>query len=134
MDDPRFVHVRMRGSTPPNVYDLKLRERLFHGVRAIRLNPVDENKMYGRDGILAHSYMLGSSGQSNGCVSFKDYSKFLNAFLKGEVDRMVVVANLNNAPLGVTPIRTARAPKVRRWHVADSGLTTAKAAPSIDQW
>jgi hypothetical protein len=133
MDDPRFVHVRMRGSTPPNVYDLKLRERLFHGVKAIRLNPVDEDKMFGRDGILAHSYMLGSNGQSNGCVSFKDYPKFLNAFLKGEVDRMVVVANLNNAPLGVTPIRTARASKVRRWHVADSSAT-AKATPSIDQW
>jgi hypothetical protein len=134
MDDPRFVHVRMRGATPPNVYDLKLRESLFHGVRAIRLNPVDEDKMFGRDGILAHSYMLGSNGQSNGCVSFKDYPKFLNAFLKGEVDRMVVVANLNNAPLGVTPIRTARATKVRRWHVADTSVTAARAKPSIDQW
>src|SRR5262245_39095588 len=40
MDNPRHVHVRMQGATPPNVYNLTLRERLFHGVRAIRLNPL----------------------------------------------------------------------------------------------
>src|SRR5262249_60620304 len=40
MDNARHVHVRMQGATPPNVYNLTLRERLFHGVRAIRLNPV----------------------------------------------------------------------------------------------
>ena len=57
-DDPRFVHVKMQGATPPNVYDLKLREAFF-GVRAIRLTPVTGSKMFGRDGILAHSYMLG---------------------------------------------------------------------------
>lgn len=91
MDDPKYVHVRMRGATPPNVYDLTMREQLFHGVRAIRLNPVHEHKMFGRDGMLAHTYMLGPNGQSNGCVSFKDYDKFLQAFLRGEVDRLVVV-------------------------------------------
>ena len=98
MDDPRFVKVRMRGPTPPNVYDLTLREEIFHGVRAIRLNPVDEDKMYGRAGMLAHSYMLGPNGQSNGCVSFKDYDKFLRAFERGLVDRMVVVTHLDAAP------------------------------------
>ena len=69
MDSPRHVHVRMRGATPPNVYNLTLRERLFHGVRALRLNPVDGSRMYGRAGILAHSYLLGPNGQSHGCVS-----------------------------------------------------------------
>lgn len=98
MDDPRYIRVRMRGPTPPNVYTLTMREKLFHGVRAIRLNPVDESKMFGRDGMLAHTYMLGPNGQSNGCVSFKNYDKFLRAFLNGEVDRMVVVAGLNGAP------------------------------------
>jgi hypothetical protein len=93
LDNPQYVHVRMRGPTPPNVYDLTLREELFHGVRAIRLNPVDDNKMFGRDGMLAHTYMLGPNGQSNGCVSFRDYQKFLQAFLRGEVDRLVVVPN-----------------------------------------
>ncbi len=98
MDDPRYINVKSRGPTPPNVYDLTLREELFHGVRAIRLNPVDDGKMFGRDGILAHTYMLGPNGQSNGCVSFSDYPAFLNAFLRGEVDRIVVVEHLQNAP------------------------------------
>ena len=98
IDDPRYIKVRMRGPTPPNVYDLTLRKRLFHGVRAIRLNPVNENKMFGRAGMLAHTYMLGPNGQSNGCVSFKHYNKFLRAFQKGEIDRMVVVRNLDEAP------------------------------------
>jgi hypothetical protein len=98
MDDPRYVKVRMRGPTPPNIYNLTLREELFHGVRAIRLNPIDDDKMYGRAGMLAHTSMLGPNGQSNGCVSFKDYDKFLHAFLKGEVNRMVVVAHLDELP------------------------------------
>jgi hypothetical protein len=95
MDNPRHVHVRMKGATPPNVYKLTLREQLFHGVRAIRLNPVNESKMYGRAGILAHSYMLGPNGQSNGCVSFSNYPEFLNAYLKGEITRLVVVERLD---------------------------------------
>jgi hypothetical protein len=97
-DDPRFVTMKNRGPAPPNVYDLALRGQLFHGVRAIRLIPADESKMFGRDGILAHSYMLGPNGQSNGCVSFRDYPAFLHAFLRGEVDRLVVVDHLAAAP------------------------------------
>jgi len=96
MDNPRHVDVRMQGATPPNVYNLTLRERLFHGVRAIRLNPVDDSKMYGRAGILAHPYMLGPNGQSNGCVSLSDYPEFMNAFLRGEVTRLVVVERLES--------------------------------------
>ena len=115
MDDPRFTKVRMRGPTPPNVYDLTLREELFHGVRAIRLNPVDEGRMYGRDGMLAHTYMLGPNGQSNGCVSFKDYQKFLTAFLNGEVNRLVVVPEL-----GRTPWRTAIAEHGQRRYAANN--------------
>jgi hypothetical protein len=98
MDDPRYVHVRMEGATPPNVYDLSLRESLFHGVRALRLTPAGDGKMYGRAGILAHPYMLGANGESNGCVSFSNYQAFLNAYLKGEVDRIVVVEKLDNPP------------------------------------
>jgi hypothetical protein len=97
LDDPRYVRTKGLGPTPPNVYNLALRERLFHGVRAIRLIPVDDGKMFGRDGILAHSYMLGPSGQSNGCVSFRNYAAFLNAYLRGEVDRLVVVEHLATA-------------------------------------
>jgi hypothetical protein len=98
MDNPRYVHVRMQGATPPNVYSLTLRERLFHGVRAVRLNPVDDSRMYGRAGILAHPYMLGANGQSNGCVSLSDYPEFLKAFLRGEVTRLVVVERLESPP------------------------------------
>jgi Tlde1 domain len=108
MDDPRYVKVRMHGPTPPNVYNLTLREEIFHGVRAIRLNPVDDDKMYGRAGMLAHTYMLGPNGQSNGCVSFRDYDKFLHAFLKGEVDRLVVVADLGNKPSLIGRARRGR--------------------------
>lgn len=93
-DNPDAVHKKNHGPTPPNVYDLKMREAIFHGIRAIRLNPTPGSTMYGRDGILAHTYMLGSNGQSMGCVSFKDYNKFLKAFMRGEVSRMVVVRRL----------------------------------------
>jgi hypothetical protein len=104
LDDPRYASVKDRGPTPPNVYDLVLREQPFHEVRAIRLVPVGGDNMFGRDGILAHSYMLGANGQSNGCVSFKDYPAFLRAYLRGEVDRLVVVPRLGN-----TSWRTASA-------------------------
>jgi len=104
IDDVRFVHLRSRGPTPPNVYELKLRESPFHGVQAIRLNPLDGGKMYGREGILAHPFMLGSNGQSNGCVSFKDYPAFLNAYLRGEITRLVVVQRLDDPPSARTAV------------------------------
>ena len=92
LDDPNHADVRMRGVTPPDVYDLSEREAPFHGVRALRLTPLDESKVFGRAGLLAHSYMLGPNGDSNGCVSFRDYDAFLQAYLNGEVKRLVVVA------------------------------------------
>jgi hypothetical protein len=94
-DDPRFVKERNRGPTPPNIYELSLRERPFHGVRALRLTPVGDGKMYGRDGILAHTYMLGSKGQSNGCMVMRDYPAFLNAYLSGKIERVIVVDHLS---------------------------------------
>jgi Tlde1 domain len=102
MDDPRSVAMKNTGVTPPNIYELKMRESLFHGVQAIRLIPTDESKMYGRAGILAHSYMLGPNGQSNGCVSFGDYQAFLDAYLRGDVTRIVVVERLADAPSSKT--------------------------------
>jgi type VI secretion system (T6SS) effector TldE1-like protein len=102
MDDPRHISKRMTGPTPPNVYKLRMRESLFHGVQAIRLIPTDESKMFGRAGILAHTYMLGPNGQSNGCVSFSDYAAFLEAFKRGEIDRLVVVERLANTPSSKT--------------------------------
>ncbi|MEW6645468.1 MAG: tlde1 domain-containing protein [Pseudomonadota bacterium] len=90
LDDPRFVHERMRGATPPAIYDLKLRESLFHGVQAIRLTPLNSD-VHGRTGLLAHTYMLGPNGDSNGCVSFRNYDAFLRAFNRGDIKRLLVV-------------------------------------------
>ncbi len=96
MDDPRQVHVKMNGSTPPHVYDLTMREALFHGDEALRMTPVGGNeRIFGRTGLLAHSYLLGPRGDSNGCVSFRDYSAFVRAYKNGHVKRMVVVAKLD---------------------------------------
>jgi hypothetical protein len=95
MDDPKSSHVRMQGVTPPHIYELKPREALFHGVPALRLTPIGgEEKIYGRDGLLAHTYMLGPSGQSNGCVSFKDYYAFLDAYKNKGIRRLAVLAKV----------------------------------------
>lgn len=95
LDDPRYVHERMRGATPPHVYELTPREQLFHGVQALRLTPVGGGHIFGRAGLLAHTYMLGPNGDSNGCVSFRNYNAFLQAYKNGEVKRLVVVARLD---------------------------------------
>lgn len=97
MDDPAHVGQRNVGPTPPNVYDLKPRERPFHGVQALRLLPADGSETFGRTGLLAHSYLLGANGDSNGCVSIKDYEKFLKAFNNGEIKRLVVVPSLGDS-------------------------------------
>lgn len=95
MDDVRYAHVRMKGVTPPHIYELKPREALFHGVPALRLTPIGgQDKIHGRDGLLAHTYMLGPSGQSNGCVSFKDYYAFLDAYRNKGIRRLAVLAKV----------------------------------------
>jgi hypothetical protein len=96
LDDPRYVHVKMHGATPPHVYDLVPREALFHGVQALRLIPAGgEGAIFGRTGLLTHSYLLGPNGDSNGCVSFKNYDAFLRAYQNDKVKRLVVVASLD---------------------------------------
>ncbi len=95
LDDVRYVAERDLGPTPPDMYELKPREQLFHGVAALRLIPVDERKVYGRSGLLAHTYMLGANGQSNGCVSFRDYDAFLRAYENREITRLAVVTHID---------------------------------------
>jgi hypothetical protein len=107
MDNPAHINQRMVGATPPNVYDLKPREKLFHGVAALRMTPVGENEMHGRTGLLVHSYMLGPNGDSNGCVSIKEYDRFLAAYTNGEVKRLVVVPSLRE---GLTASRRSPSP------------------------
>jgi hypothetical protein len=94
LDNPRYVSERMRGPTPPHVYELQPREASFHGVQALRLIPIGDGDLFGRAGLLAHPFMLGPNGDSNGCVSVKDYEAFLRAYESGEIKRLVVVANL----------------------------------------
>jgi hypothetical protein len=96
LDNPRSANIRMRGVTPPHIYTLKPREALFHGVPALRLTPIGgENAIHGRDGLLAHTFMLGASGASNGCVSFRDYYAFLNAYRNKGIRKIAVVARIS---------------------------------------
>jgi hypothetical protein len=95
LDDPSSARVRMLGVTPPHIYELKPRETLFHGVPALRLTPIGgEDAIYGRTGLLAHTYMLGPNGDSNGCVSFKDYYAFLDAYKNKGIKKLAVVTRI----------------------------------------
>ena len=59
------------------------------------LTPIGgEDKIFGRVGLLAHTYMLGPNGDSNGCVSFKDYYAFLNAYRNHGIRRLAVLAKV----------------------------------------
>jgi Protein of unknown function (DUF2778) len=95
MDDPEHVSEKMVGATPPAIYDLKPREKIFHGVEALRMLPEDNNAALGRTGLLTHPYMLGPNGDSNGCVSIKAYDYFLAAYKNGEISRLVVLSTFN---------------------------------------
>ena len=95
LDDPHSARIRMRGVTPPHIYTLKPREALFHGVAALRLTPIGgEEAIYGREGLLAHTFMLGANGDSNGCVSFRDYNAFLSAYHNMGIRKLAVVAHV----------------------------------------
>jgi hypothetical protein len=91
MDDLESMHRKDVGVTPPNVYAVSFREKPFHGVRALRMKPVGNGNMYNRDGILAHSYLLGEAGGSNGCISVRDYDKFLQAYEDGKFNQIIVL-------------------------------------------
>jgi hypothetical protein len=97
-DNPKHAYVRNLGPTPPNIYKLRMRERLFHGVEAIRMLPHDRAAMKGRDGMLAHTPLLRRSNGSHGCVAFKHYAKFLKAFKAGKVKTMIVVPSMDELP------------------------------------
>jgi hypothetical protein len=100
-DDPGHVSVPNAGATPPAVYELKPRETQFHGVQALRMIPAEGRDTSGRSGLLAHSFMLGPKGDSNGCVSIRDYDRFLKAFNDGEINRLVVVPSLGGGTLAL---------------------------------
>jgi hypothetical protein len=105
VDDPRYAYKRNVGPTPPNVYNLVMRKGRFHGVEALRLLPANGDNKYGRVGLLAHTYLLrGRPAESNGCVAFKDYSRFLAAFKRGNVKRMIVVPSLKSSGLKIAAL------------------------------
>ncbi|SOC86224.1 Protein of unknown function [Ensifer adhaerens] len=100
-DNPKYKAMKGKGPTPPNTYTLSMRETPFHGVPALRMTPKDRTRMYGRDGILTHTYLRRRPGDSAGCIAFKDYYKFLKYFKRGELHTIVVVESLgNDAPTG----------------------------------
>jgi hypothetical protein len=96
LDDSTRIAARNEGPTPPGIYEMKPRERLFHGVPALRMTPVEGTDTFGRTGLLVHSYMLGPNGDSNGCVSVKNYDKFLAAYRSGTVKRLAVVISIKD--------------------------------------
>ncbi|WP_407168897.1 DUF2778 domain-containing protein [Bradyrhizobium sp. ORS 111] len=96
LDDPAHVNARNAGATPPGIYEMKPREKLFHGVPALRMTPVDGSDTFGRVGLLVHSYMLGPNGDSNGCISVKHYDRFLQAYRSGIVKRIAVVVSIKD--------------------------------------
>jgi len=130
MDDPRHVDVRMHGATPPHVYDLAPREALFHGDEALRMYPVGgAEAIFGRTGLLTHSYLLGPNGQSNGCISFKDYPAFVRAYKDGKVKRVVVVASIDNPQMDLRLL--GREPVVVAHQNFPSGARTRTAVSSF---
>jgi hypothetical protein len=105
VDNPRYAYKRNVGPTPPNVYNLVMRKGRFHGVEALRLLPADGENKYGRVGLLAHTYLLrGRPGESNGCVAFKNYSRFLAAFKRGAVKKMIVVPSLKSSGIKIAAL------------------------------
>jgi hypothetical protein len=74
---------------------------MFHGVQALRMTPAEGSDISGRSGLLVHSYMLGLNGDSNGCVSIKNYDRFLKAFNDGEINRLVVIPSLRGGTLAL---------------------------------
>ncbi|MDI7863816.1 DUF2778 domain-containing protein [Rhizobiaceae bacterium n13] len=97
-DNPDYAHVKMRGPTPPGTYKVTMREKRFHGVEAVRLTPTNGVAPHGRVGLLAHSYLLRTRGDSHGCVAFEDYPRFLKAFKRGEITHMVIVDSMKGQP------------------------------------
>jgi hypothetical protein len=93
-DNPRYEHVTMRGPTPAGIYRLKMREKRFYGVEAIRMTSIDGRDPKNRTGLLTHTNLLRGQKGSHGCVAFQNYEPFLRAFKRGQITMLVVVPKL----------------------------------------
>jgi hypothetical protein len=93
-DDTDHVLVPNTGATPPAMYSLKPREASFHGVAALRMTPAEGSDIGGRSGLLVHSFMLGPNGDSNGCISVRDFDRFRKAYDEGQFTHIAVVPSV----------------------------------------
>jgi hypothetical protein len=93
-DDTDHVLVPNTGATPPAMYSLRPREASFHGVAALRMTPAEGSDIGGRSGLLIHSYMLGPNGDSNGCISIRDFDRFRKAYDEGQFNHIAVVPSV----------------------------------------
>ena len=93
-DDPEHATVPNTGATPPAMYSLKPREAAFHGVAALRMTPAEGSDIGGRSGLLIHSFMLGPNGDSNGCISIRDFDRFRKAYDDGQFTHIAVVPSV----------------------------------------
>jgi hypothetical protein len=93
-DNPRYEHVTMKGPTPAGIYRLKMREKRFYGVEAIRMTSIDGRDPKNRTGLLTHTNLLRGQKGSHGCVAFQNYEPFLRAFKRGQITMLVVVPKL----------------------------------------
>ena len=127
----------MHGATPPHVYDLDRRaRRCSTASRRCGCTPVGgaEAIPWTHRPVCTHSYLLGPRGDSNGCVSFKDYDAFLQRVSRsGKVKRMVVVASVDEPQISAESwerARTATAPQrdpATAWAGERSGATARRA-------
>ena len=60
------------------------------------MSVADGTDINGRSGLLVHSFMLGPNGDSNGCISVKDYDRFLKAFNDGQFTHIAVIPSLKS--------------------------------------
>ena len=132
MDDPRSVNVKMRGATPPNVYNLTLRESCSTASRRSGSIRSTRTRCSAATASSRTPTCSVPNGQSNGCVSFKDYPAFLRAVLRGEVDRMVVVAGWRRAaPSPLAHRSRAVGPRLaRRRLLASTPVIRRRSGPS----
>jgi hypothetical protein len=90
-DTTDCVSRHMVGAAPPNLYALTPRG-VFYGAYALRLEPIGSGPMYGRAGLLTHPFLHGPDGDTNGCVAFRNYPRFLAAFRSGQVRQLQVTS------------------------------------------
>jgi len=95
LDDPRSSSMKMVGVTRRTSTNSSRARRCSMACRRCgSIRSAGEDKIFNRVGLLAHTFMLGPNGDSNGCVSFKDYYAFLNAYRNQGIRRLAVLARV----------------------------------------